>query len=566
MSQSSDNLPFFNQLTGYQETSNYETSEQILENYEQPIEAISTKQPLWSNPWSKLILVLVSTGSVALIAALFLASITNGGARNVKNSNSQELRSPTPTTPSTQPDRTDIADQQTKLALQTQVQDINAASNELKKPEPQINKSDSKPAPVAPKNPTPTPVLAASPPPLAPSKPVVPPPPKIIVREVVRQVRVPVPAPTRPTPSTPISRPLTTVTPTISPIAPPPVPTVTLPQSLPHKSSPPSTPTTATTKPAPTTTNSMEQWTALSQLGSYGHIEPNSNSNNQNATVANLPLNDKPAVTPPELTVAEVPKAVLVDRNKIVTPEPEKNSVEQRTTEVFLAEENYILRETPLNEEARNFQIGQHAKASLVTPIVSSDISNSLTANQNQERFVVKLNQPLRDNAGQTLLPSETLVIFVVSGVNPNGLVMGNAIAVVVDGKEYQLPPGVISLRGDNGKPLIASKWGGSGNTRIDATTTVLGAVAKIGQVINQPRREQQEEIGDIYSSRRRTTIERGEPNLLGAALEGGLNPLQEQIQQRNQRAAQELQNRPNLWYVQEGKKVQVFVNRSFDM
>lgn len=562
MSQSSDNLPFFYQLTGYQETSNYETSEQLLENYEQPIEAIPTKQPLWSNPWSKLILVSVGTGSAALIAALFIASITNGGARNVKNSNSQELRSPTPATPSTQPDRTDIADQQTKLALQTQVQDINAASNELKKPEPQVNKSDSEPAPVAPKNPTPTPVLAASLPPLAPSKPVVPPSPKIIVRKV----RVPVSVPTRPTPSTPISRPLTAVNPTFSPIARPPAPIVTLPQSLPHKSSPPSTPTTATTKPAPTTTNSMEQWTALSQLGSYGHIEPNSDSNNQNATVANLPLNDKPAVTPPEMTVAEVPKAVLVDRNKIVTPEPEKNSVEQRTSEVFLAEENYILRETSLNEEARNFQIGQHAKASLVTPIVSSDISNSPTANQNQERFVVKLNQPLRDNAGQTLLPSETLVIFVVSGVNPNGLVMGNAIAVVVDGKEYQLPPGVISLRGDNGKPLIASKWGGSGNTRIDATTTVLGAVAKIGQVINQPRREQQEEIGDIYSSRRRTMIERGEPNLLGAALEGGLNPLQQQIQQRNQRAAQELQNRPNLWYVQEGKKVQVFVNRSFDM
>ncbi|MFB2892316.1 TrbI/VirB10 family protein [Aerosakkonemataceae cyanobacterium BLCC-F50] len=562
MSQSSDELRFFEQLTGYQETSNYETSEQFLENYERTTEAISTKQPLWSNPWSKLILVSVGTGSAALIAALFLASITNGGARNVKNSNSQELRSPTPATPSTQPDRTDIADQQTKLALQTQVQDIEAASNELKKPEPQINKSDSKPAPVAPKIPTPTPVLATSPLPLAPSKPVVPPPPKIIVREVVRQVRVPVPAPTRITPSTPIPRPLTAVNPTFSPIARPPAPIVT----LPHKIAPPSTPNTATTKPAPTTTNSMEQWTALSQLGSYGHIEPNSDSNNQNATVANLPLNDKPAVTPPELTVAEVPKAILVDRTKTVTPEPEKNSVEQRTTEVYLAEENYILRETPLNEEARNFQVGQHAKASLVTPIVSSDISNLPTANQNQERFVVKLNQPLRDNAGQTLLPSETLVIFVVSGVNPNGLVMGNAIAVVVDGKEYQLPPGVISLRGDNGKPLIASKWGGSGSTRIDATTTVLGAVAKIGQVINQPRREQQEEIGDIYNSRRRTTIERGEPNLLGAALEGGLNPLQQQIQQRNQRAAQESQNRPNLWYVQEGKKVQVFVNRSFDM
>jgi hypothetical protein len=264
------------------------------------------------------------------------------------------------------------------------------------------------------------------------------------------------------------------------------------------------------------------------------------------------------------MAVAEVPRSVIVDRTKTTTSAPEKSSIDPG---IYLAEEAHILQENPLNQQERNFQVGQLAEASLLTPIVASDRANSPTANQNQERFVIKLNQPLKDSNGQALLPAGALVIFVVAGVNANGLVMPNAIAVVVDGKEYQLPPNVISLRGSDGKPLIASKWGDPGGAiaRMDATTAVMGAVGKVGQIMNQPRREQQEDSDNIYGNRRSTTIERGEPNLLGAVLEGGLNPLQQQIQQRNQQAVQEMQNRPTLWYVPEGKKVQ-FVNHSFDM
>ncbi|HAZ48550.1 MAG TPA: hypothetical protein DDW76_34775 [Cyanobacteria bacterium UBA11369] len=563
-----ENLEYFQTLVGYEESQTNQTS---LENSDQTVDDILTKQPLWSNPWSKLILVSVGTGSAALLTLLFLGSIMSGG-RKINPDKKPPL--PTVTPPSTQSNSTNNTDElRTKLALQEQKQ-FKAASEELKKPEPQVEKSDTKPVPVAPKIPAPTPALATPPPRLASSNSVATPPPKINVREVVRPAPILRPATpvTRsfasiPRPATsvtrsfaPISRPATPVTRPFTPIARPVPQTVTLPRAQP--SALPTQPS-ATTKPTPPKTDPMEEWIALSQSGSYGQSEFNSDSDNQKTTEANLPANDKPSVNPTEMVVAGVPKAAIVDRNKTAPSEPEKSAIEPG---IYLPEEAHILRETALNQEERNFQVGQLTEASLLTPIVASEQSNSPTANQ--ERFVIKLNKPLKDSNGQTLLPSGALVIFVVAGVNPNGLVMCNAIAVVVDGKEYQLPPNVISLRGSDGTPLIASKWGDPGGAiaRMDATTAVMGAVGKVGQIMNQPRREQQEDSDNIYGTRRSTTIERGEPNLLGAVLDGGLNPLQQQIQQRNQQAVQEMQNRPTLWYVPEGKKVQVFVNRSFDM
>jgi hypothetical protein len=50
----------------------------------------------------------------------------------------------------------------------------------------------------------------------------------------------------------------------------------------------------------------------------------------------------------------------------------------------------------------------------------------------------------------------------------------------------------------------------------------------------------------------------------LGAVLEGGFEPLTEQILERNKRALSEIQQREEVWYVRAATDVQVFVNQSF--
>ncbi|MEO1561008.1 MAG: conjugal transfer protein TrbI, partial [Cyanobacteria bacterium J06632_19] len=60
------------------------------------------------------------------------------------------------------------------------------------------------------------------------------------------------------------------------------------------------------------------------------------------------------------------------------------------------------------------------------------------------------------------------------------------------------------------------------------------------------------------------SSVRRNRENIFGAVLEGGFEPLTQQILKRNQQALQELQKRGDVWYVKAGTEVQVFVNQSF--
>ena len=260
----------------------------------------------------------------------------------------------------------------------------------------------------------------------------------------------------------------------------------------------------------------------------------------------------------------------------------EQNILTRSTSENLSNEEQNILTGTPL-VEVKNLMVGQQAEAVLVTPVISSidparnsngvqiaaRQSNLLPdSNTNAERFVVRLNQPLVDSSGQVLLPSGTLAVFEVNSVHPSGLVDFNSVALIVNGQEYRLPPGVISIRGEDGNPLMAQKYDDKGPeiAGMDASTVIFGSLANVGRVLNQPKDEEYEDFDSAFSSRRRTRINRGDPNLLGAVLEGGFTPLLQQIQRRNEQAIAQIQSRPNLWYITPNKKVVVFVNRSFDL
>ena len=88
--------------------------------------------------------------------------------------------------------------------------------------------------------------------------------------------------------------------------------------------------------------------------------------------------------------------------------------------------------------------------------------------------------------------------------------------------------------------------------------------MAKVGKVLNQPKEEQISTNSGLGSINSFSLIRRSRSNILGAVLEGGFEPLTQQILQRNQQALQEIQQRQEVWYVKAGTNVQVFVNQSF--
>jgi hypothetical protein len=103
---------------------------------------------------------------------------------------------------------------------------------------------------------------------------------------------------------------------------------------------------------------------------------------------------------------------------------------------------------------------------------------------------------------------------------------------------------------------------GGSELFRMDLTAFVLGAAGRVGERLNQPTSESSTQTAFGSSS----SVTRGSPNILGAVMEGGTTPVLQQILQRNQRAAAEIQSRPPLWYVPAKTEVLIFVNSSFSL
>jgi hypothetical protein len=61
-------------------------------------------------------------------------------------------------------------------------------------------------------------------------------------------------------------------------------------------------------------------------------------------------------------------------------------------------------------------------------------------------------------------------------------------------------------------------------------------------------------------------TTENPAPNVLAGVLEGGTDAILDTITERNQRAIEELEQRPRIAYIEAGRPVQVFVNQSMQM
>ncbi|MEM9925394.1 MAG: TrbI/VirB10 family protein [Cyanobacteria bacterium P01_D01_bin.50] len=123
-----------------------------------------------------------------------------------------------------------------------------------------------------------------------------------------------------------------------------------------------------------------------------------------------------------------------------------------------------------------------------------------------------------------------------------------------------------IAIRGKSGKPLIASRLNSKKGeiARRDVETFTVSSLAKVGKVLNQPKEQQISTSSGFGGTNSFYSVRRNRENILGAVLEGGFEPLTQQILKRNQEALQKIRQREDVWYVKAGTNVQVFVNQSF--
>lgn len=262
-----------------------------------------------------------------------------------------------------------------------------------------------------------------------------------------------------------------------------------------------------------------------------------------------------------------IPRAtpVRATSDGVVAPQQPQAEEEVVAAQVNPAEEAALLTGVPV----RRLTVGGQSQGQLVTPVIWADSKNNTVATKSDrksEKFIVQLAEPITDEEGFVTLPAGSAIVAKVVEIHESGLAQLEATQVVIDGQEYILPPGAISIRGTEGQPLIASKWGNKGAeiASHDATAFLFGSLAKVGEVMNRPDFESSASTtGSSFSTS--TTTRSLSPNLLGAVLEGGFTPLTKQILQRNERDLQKMLQRSNVWYVRAGTNVQVFINQSFE-
>jgi hypothetical protein len=323
-----------------------------------------------------------------------------------------------------------------------------------------------------------------------------------------------------------------------------------------------------------------QRWRQLARLGSYGSVQPESSTAPEWSSAQKTIPDARSSQTPDASLEGAVPKAritptsaVQADTATVLVSDSNRDvivpTVEMSNDRAITSTETIhpaILQDAEariLNGSSRQptaLIAGASASGILVTPLVWDDAKES-------NRFTVVLSQPIKDARGRTALPANTQLLVQVESVSQTGRVQLSAQTATWQQagltKEITLPPGVIQIRGENGNPLIARQFTDKGKeiAAMDRGQFLLGSIRGASEQFTQSSTSVQTGNGSTVVSQQNQR-----PNMIAGALKGGSDAILETISQRNQRAVEEIQQRPPIRYIEAGRKVEVFVNQSMQL
>lgn len=283
-------------------------------------------------------------------------------------------------------------------------------------------------------------------------------------------------------------------------------------------------PTPPPPPPEPPPQNTMDDWYALANMGSYGTGVVQRPSSEPRNVINN---NEQPATQ------------TVVDEDIIIQQRPQS----------LTREEQRLMGNIPPVIRA-----GTTIKASIV---------NSLIAVDGEAPYLAVVTSEPIEVDGKVVIPTGTEIIF-ESSVHSTGMVIASATSMFMNNQEFTLPEQVLQLRRSGGEPLMATRQNKNGGQILlrDAGSFVLGALGKVGEISNRPRTTST--FNGINGTSTTSTFE--EPNYTGAVLEGGFNPLARQWERRNQEAISALQSQGVIWTIPIGQPVEIVIGRSFSM
>ncbi|PSR19309.1 hypothetical protein C8255_02815 [filamentous cyanobacterium CCP3] len=495
---------------------------------------VQSERPFWKLPVPKLVLIGAALVPVFALAGVFIAGSRQGDAPDTATTTAepdQTEAQPQTVEAELEEARAEIAALKAQMALEDQGVVQTTASGEP--PRPATTPAPPSPKSVAtPSRPTPQPVVST-------------PQPTISARPASPVVSYPAP--------TPRLQPAATTTPVVS-----------RPSAVPAGSTPAAEPAI----------DPAERWRQLAQVGSYGSLPlpeesaepasvPEPVAQAQFAYATTLPPAPAPVSPPestttggmPEFSTAEPPDLQPIealDEGSVAAIDDEAPTY----PDILPAEEARILQPAP----PASLVAGTQSSGSLVTPVI-------LDSTAEGNNLLVVLSEPLIDSQGQVAIPAGGELVVQVETVSDNGLVQLSATQAIWDdqgqARELVLPQGVIQIRGQGGIPLQAEAYDDIGPdiAAMDAGQFALGSIRRASELYTRPNTRV-----ETGSSTTVVTTENPAPNVLAGVLEGGTDAILDTITERNQRAIEELEQRPRIAYIEAGRPVQVFVNQSMQM
>ncbi|MHC5746847.1 MAG: hypothetical protein ACYTXT_34155 [Nostoc sp.] len=218
-----------------------------------------------------------------------------------------------------------------------------------------------------------------------------------------------------------------------------------------------------------------------------------------------------------------------------------------------------VAQNTTINYNALRVLVGSTAEGRLETPIAWG------TGDAGNQNYLVKLTKPLKASDGRDVLRVGAYLVVQLAESNGSGFAKLRGVSVLVningDTQEKQLPENAVLIMAKDGGFLKAESRRGSnlGNNFISA---IVAGVAKAAEVQNRPITQVSSNSNGFSTSS--TTNE--QKDLSVAFGEGAFNSVLDNIKSSNVTRSQQLSGKEEVFVIDVGKPVQIFVNQTISL
>ncbi|WP_414514723.1 hypothetical protein [Nostoc sp. PCC 9305] len=218
-----------------------------------------------------------------------------------------------------------------------------------------------------------------------------------------------------------------------------------------------------------------------------------------------------------------------------------------------------VAQNTTINYNALRVLVGSTAEGRLETPIAWG------TGDAGNQNYLVKLTKPLKASDGRDVLPVGAYLVVQLAESNGSGFAKLRGVSVLVningDTQEKQLPENAVLIMAKDGGFLKAESRRGSnlGNNFISA---IVAGVAKAAEVQNRPITQVSSNSNGFSTS----STTNDQKDLSAAFGEGAFNSILDNIKSSNVTRSQQLSGKEEVFVIDVGKPVQIFVNQTISL